>query len=61
MPDFRGSAVFEIFKVIRVICPDPMRNYFLYWGGGGGGGSLKNVHFQIEKKIEIGWYYFIAL
>ena len=40
-----------------MIHPDPMRTYFLYRGGGG----LKNFHHEIEKKVEFGGYYFVAL
>ena len=41
-----------------MIRPDPMRKYFLY---GGEGGSLKKFHYEIEKKVEFGGYYFVAL
>ena len=37
--------------------PDPMRTYIYI----GGGGSLKKFHYEIEKNVEFGGYYFIAL
>ena len=57
--DLRNSTVFDIFRVILEIRPDPRRKYFFHIGGGGPEHFSYKIYSK-KRKIYISEYIFRA-